>query len=670
VTAQTLAAAARRLGLRAKAFSLDTGDLQYVELPAIIHWSFNHFVVLESWSRAGAEVVDPGFGRRRLKPDEFDQCFTGVALTLEPGFHFRQRRDAGPSQSRNYAKRILGVPGVVRLLIPVLAISLVLQAFGLALPLFTKILVDRVLPLRITGAVNLLGIGGAIAIAMQAALSYFRSALMVLVETRLDSNLMAGFFEHLLSLPFAFFQQRNSGDLLMRLGSNAVIRDALASQTLSGVLDGALVLAYLAALLRASPLFGALVLAIGTLQVVIPLISRRRMHGFLEQDLASQARCQNYLVEALTGIETLKASGAEDRVLGHWGDLFSTYLNISMQRTRYSAAVDAALLAIRSFSPICLLWLGGIQVLNGAMSLGTMLALNMLAAAFLLPLSSLVATAQRLQLAGAHLERISDVMQAEPEQSVSGVRCAPRLTGRIELKNVAFGYDSHAPMTLQNISLTIEAGQKVALVGRTGSGKSTLAKLLLGLYRPVEGEILYDGVSLHRLNYRTLRSQWGAVLQQAFVFSGSVKRNIAFDDPAISMAQVMEAARVAELHEDIIRMPMAYETILNEGGAGLSGGQRQRLSIARAVARRPSLLMLDEATSHLDVATENVVAHNLDQLGCTRVVIAHRLSTIRSADLIVVIDGGSIVEQGSHEELVARGGHYSELVENVKKPAV
>jgi ABC-type bacteriocin/lantibiotic exporter with double-glycine peptidase domain len=293
-----------------------------------------------------------------------------------------------------------------------------------------------------------------------------------------------------------------------------------------------------------------------------------------------------------------------------------------------------------------------------------MLAVNALAAAFLQPVGSLVLSAQRLQLAGAHLERIADVMQAEPEQDRHKVRPAPRLSGKIELRNVSFRYDTHAPNVLDDISLTIYPGQKVAVVGRTGSGKSTLAKLLLGLYLPTEGEILYDGVPLHTMDLQAFRSQWGTVLQDSFLFNSSLRENISFHNPEMCPQDVMTATKIAAIHSDIMQMPMRYETLVDEGGRGLSGGQRQRLAIARAVANRPRLLLLDEATSHLDVMTEARVDRNLDALSCTRVVIAHRVSTIQNASLIVVLDEGVIAEQGSHDELLARDGHYAALIRN------
>jgi ABC-type bacteriocin/lantibiotic exporter with double-glycine peptidase domain len=362
------------------------------------------------------------------------------------------------------------------------------------------------------------------------------------------------------------------------------------------------------------------------------------------------------------GIGTLKASGAERSTFARWSTLLANQLRTSAQRGSFSAKVDFATTVIRTFAPLFLLWLGGTLVLNGSLSLGTMLAINALAASFLQPVGSLVLGAQRIQLAGAHLERIADVMQAKPEQDLCDARPAPKLIGRIELRDVSFRYDSHSPNVLDHISFTIYPGQKVALVGRTGSGKSTLAKLLLGLYLPTEGEILYDGIPLQTLDLQSLRSQWGVVLQDSFVFASSIRENISFHNPAISSSDVILAARIAEIHSDIMQMPMGYATRVEEGAGALSGGQRQRIAIARAVANRPPLLLLDEATSHLDVTTESLVDHNLDGLSCTRLVVAHRLSSVRNADLIVVLNDGSIAEQGPHRELLGRDGAYSALV--------
>jgi ABC-type bacteriocin/lantibiotic exporter with double-glycine peptidase domain len=664
VTVSRLATTAQRFGLRTKAYTLQSSDLRFVTLPAIIHWNFNHFVVLESWSEAQAHIVDPAVGRQQLATAEFDASFTGVLLTLEPGSQFmRQRQTAVPSWLL-YLKTLVNTPGTSGILVQIILASLFLQLFGLALPILTKILIDDVLQFQLSQLMPILGIGLLLLLLSQIITSYLRAALLIYLQARLDTKMMLGFFEHVLTLPFQFFQRRASGDLLMRLGSNSSIREMLTNQTISTVLDGSLVIVYWLILLLAAPIYSLIVLGVAFAQVLLLLGTKRRVHRLMEQSLAAQAASQSYLVEALRGIATLKASGAEERTLDHWSNLLFKHLNVSLRRSHLSAIIETAVSALSLFSPLVLLWVGALLVLNGSLSLGTMLALNALAVAFLLPLSALIANSQQLQLIGAHLDRLTDVFESEPEQAIGAVQNAPQLSGKIALKNVCFRYDEQAAYVLQNISLTVEPGQKVAIVGRSGSGKTTLAMLLLGLYTPSEGEILFDERPLASLDYRSLRRQFGVVLQESFLFSGSIRQNIAFNNPQLSLEQIQAAAQKAAVHDDIMQMPMGYETILAEGGSGLSGGQRQRLSLARAVANQPAILLLDEATSHLDVVTEQIVDANLNAISCTRLVIAHRLSTIRNADLILVLQEGILTESGSHDTLLAQQGHYATLVQN------
>ncbi len=662
LSALSIVKAARKYGMRVRAVSLKENDFRFVTLPAIVHWEFNHFLVIERWSPKSVEVVDPAHGRKRMSAQEFDDGFTGVVIMLEPGVQFMPENKPARLGLGTYMG--IYVKQSPLAVLQVFGASLLLQFLGLIFPLLSKVAVDQLIPAKMLNALGLFGLGMIMVVLAQMVTSLLRASTLLYVQSRVDVQLMLNFFEHLLSLPQRFFLQRSSGDLLARVSSNAVIRDTVSNQLFSTLLDGSFVITYFFILFSQSLIFSDVVLLIGMLQAILLLCSNRWMRELTSRELAAQGKSQGYITEALVGVKTFKAAGAEQRVLERWSNLFLDQMNISVRRTYISSLVGTLLSTLSICAPLALLWVGAVQVISGTMQLGTMLALSALATSILGPLSSVVIAGQQLQLVRSHLDRIADVVEAEPEQDIQSVSQPPKLTGEIRLQNVSFQYDPNSPMVLRDINLHIKPGQKVAIVGRTGSGKSTLGNLLLGLYLSTKGEIFYDGIPLRALNYQEVRAQFGVVMQEASIFSGSIRENILLNDPTISMEQVIRAAQIAAIHDDIMRMPMEYETLVSEGGNALSGGQRQRLALARALAHCPTIMLLDEATSSLDVVTERIVDQNMRRLSCTQIIIAHRLSTIRNADVILVLDQGRIVERGPHQELLRQNGYYARLIES------
>ncbi|MFF9812317.1 peptidase domain-containing ABC transporter [Streptomyces sp. NPDC014006] len=652
---------ARDHGMRVRTVSLPRNDLRFVSLPAIVHWEFTHFLVVERWSRKYVDVVDPARGRCRLTEEEFDAGFTGVVILLEPGDAFERRAAVPPGVTfRGYVRQFLRqAPGTS---LQLLGVSLLLILLGLVLPILTAFVVDQVLPFGMRNVMALMGMGIVVIFLAQTAATLLREWLLVYLRARIDVSMMLGFVEHLLELPYKYFQQRSTGDLLARASSNAMLRELMSNQLLSAVMDSGLVMFYLLLLFWQSPPFGVLTLGVGLLGATVLLLSQGTISRLSGRELAAFGKSQGYLGEAIVGIGTLKAAGAEAQAFDRWSNLFFDHLNISLRHNYVSGTVASILGSLPLFGQLGLLWVGATQVLNGAISVGTMVALLALAAAFFAPLTSLVGSAQQFQLVSANLDRIRDVTEAEPEQIRQLSQPAPRLSGHLRVDKVGFRYSQAGPQVLRDVDLTARPGQRIAIVGLSGSGKSTLGKLLLGLFVPTEGDIFYDGVSLRDVNRQQLRRQFGVVLQESALFSGSILSNITLSNPSIMRERAVAAAELAAIHDDIMTMPMQYDTFVSEGGSALSGGQRQRLAIARAIAHRPAILMLDEATSHLDVETERKVAENLRTLACTQIIIAHRLSTVRDADAILVLDRGTIVEQGSHHELLRRDGHYARLV--------
>ena len=659
VDALAMTQAAQQYGLRARGVAADVDDLEHLPPATILHWEFMHFVVFERLRRNGVQVVDPAHGRRRLSMEVFRRSYTGVAITLEPGEDF-QPSTLNTKGTWRYLRPLLGQS---QRLTRVLVASVLLRLLALALPLLTGLLVDRIVPrndrhlLLVTGAT------------MCAVVGYFllstllRSHLLLQLRTRLDVRLTTAFVEHLVDLPYAFFLGRSAGDLMMRLQSNTVVREFLTTGTISALIDGSLASLYLVLLFMLSPPLAALVLGLGLLQLMVLLLSWRRNQHLMSESLQVEARSQSYTFELLAGIETLKAAGAERRAAEHWERLFIDQVNVALRRGRLQASVDTVMNTLQLGSPLAILVYGGFQVLNGGISLGTMLAAAALAAGFLEPLATLIQTGLQVQLLRSYMERINDVLDAPREQEGQTVATAPRLTGRIQADGVSFAYGGPlTPPVVKDVSLEVQPGQLLGIVGRSGSGKSTLAHLLLGIYPPTSGRILFDGRDLAGLELKSLRRQIGIVTQRPYLFGATIRQNIALSNPGMPHQAVVEAAKLACIHDEIVAMPMGYETRLVDGGASLSGGQQQRIALARALAHRPTILLLDEATSDLDGVTERMVRHNLSALGCTRIVIAHRLSTIVDADLILVMEEGRIVQQGTHDELMVLPGAYRQQV--------
>ncbi len=664
VTASSIAKTARYLGMTAQGVRVSAERAQTLPVASILFWESRHFVVLERISRRGITILDPALGRRVVSRSEFDEAFSGIAIVLEPNMKSDCQRQAARPKSRKEGFPFFSLlRDHKQLVLPVLAMSVLLQVCLLAVPLLTGRMIDRVLPRGDSSALLVLVAAVTLLVLFYFMVSMLRARVLTRLKMKLEVTMTRSFVDHLVRLPYPFFQRRSVGDVMMRVNSNSIIREILTTGTVATILDGSLGAVYLIFIFAQSPRMGIVVSTLAFLQIILLLGAGRRYRNLMAQNLQAQARSQSYLVQVVTGMESLKSAGAEKRAAEEWFGRFSTEANISFQRGLLSGFVESLLSALRLGSPLVVTVIGGWDVMAGQLTLGSMLALSALCVAFMQPVTSLVGTGLQLQLMKGYVERINDVLQSPTEKSEKPDPAGRSLTGQITLDRVAFRHSVFSSDVVQNISIDIDAGSTVALVGGSGSGKSTLVRLLLGLYLPTAGRILYDGLNVDELSLQDIREQIGIVPQQSFLFAASIKDNLSLSTPGCKPEDIEYAARLACIHSDVLAMPMGYETVLSDGGSSLSGGQRQRVALARALLPRPRVLVLDEATSALDSVTEAQIFENLQQVSATKIIVAHRLSTIAMADEIVVMEDGHVVERGSHNELLAAQGSYWRLVE-------
>ena len=665
VKASNMMKAARRYGFQARGFRKEPADLKTMPLPAIIHWNFNHFVVLEGFAGDQVFINDPGSGPRTVSEEEFDLAFTGVILTFEPGPEFQ------PSGKKNSFIDSLRdwLSGSRVAITYLILIGLLLVIPGLIVPAFSNIFIDDIL---LGGKSNwlkpLLWGMGAVVI-LQAVLTWLQQHYLLKMETKTAVSNAGKFFWHIFRLPVEFFQQRSVGDITNRMQSNDQVAAFLSRELAETAIGLLTIVFYFVVMLQYSVVLALVSLLMASLSIAYLLYSSNKIETLNKKLLQDKGKVMGFSVSGLYIIETLKASASESDFFAKWSGYHAKEIN-SQQRLGKTTQVLLQLPEFLSeFANVIVLFVGGLIIINGHLTIGSLIAFQGLLGSFMTPVNGLTQMGMDMKHVQGDINRLEDVFKYNLDENVSREvevenqdEAYQQLEGYIEVKDLSFGYNPWDPPLIENFNFCLKPGSRVALVGGSGSGKSTIARLISGIHEPWSGEILFDGQPRENLPRSVMVNSMAVVDQDITLFDGTIKENLTMWDTTISEFSIIRAAKDACIHDDINIRDKGYDHRVSEGGANFSGGQRQRLEIARALAGNPSILVLDEATSALDAHTENLVDENIRRRGCTCLIIAHRLSTIRDCDEIIVMDRGKIVERGTHDELKNAGGLYAQLI--------
>ena len=652
--------AASSLGLRATIRRANPQRLGNLSAPFIAELTDGRFtVVLNARGPQVAVVLLPDPRPQRLAPEAFAELWDGKAILIKTRLSLR---DAGKRFDLAWFLPVLWrfrkTPAEV------LVAAFAIQVLALATPLFSQVVIDKVLTHRSFSTLHVLAFGMLAVILFDAALGVLKSQLLTHSSSRIQVVLGGRLFAHLLRIPLRYFELRRVGDTVARARELDQIRQFLTGQPLTTAIDLLFIFVFLAVMAWYSVVLTCIVLLAIPVLAGVSLAIRPVLRARLEETFDRGAESQSFLVECVTGMQTVKAMALEPNLFRKWETLLARQITAAF-RTQQLAGWGGSLgAAIQRLTTLAILWVGATRVMDGQLTVGQLIAFQMLAGQVVNPVMRIVQLWQDFQRVGISVERLGDLMNTAPEPALSpGKAAMPAIQGRITTESVRFRYRADGPEILRDLSLDIRPGSTIGIVGRSGSGKSTLAKLLQRLYLPESGRILVDGVDIAQADPAWLRRQIGVVLQENFLFSGTVRENIAVQMPHASMERIVHAATLAGAHEFILQLPEGYDTQVGERGASLSGGQRQRIAIARALLSDPRILIFDEATSALDYESERIIQDNLAKMsaGRTLLIVAHRLSTLRHADTIYVLDKGELVEQGTHDELLARRGLYHHL---------
>ena len=662
--AKNIMIAARSYGMKSNAWRVEPEDLlEEGPFPCLIHWGFNHFVVLGRFKGISAVINDPARGRVTVDWEEFDREFTGVCITFEPTEDFVP--SGKPKSVFSYAKeRLKGSGTAVAFVVLTTTIS---SLVGIISPAFSRTFLDRLLsgsnPEWLTPFMLLF----CVMIVISVVVGWVSAVYSLRIQGKMTSYGSASYLWKVLRLPMQFFTQRLSADIADRQATNADIAGTMVNTFAPLALQALMMVFYLVVMFRYSWLLSLIgVGAIFLNMAVSSVISAKRVNITRVQQ-RDAAKLSSATMSGISMIETIKSSGAENGFFGRWAGYQASVNSQSVQYTRLNLFLGTLPSAITAVANLAVLGIGVMLVVQGHFSKGMVMAFQSFLSSFMAPASSLISAGQSMQEMITQIERVDDVMSYQEDPAFSPREKKEeyqKLSGAIELKNITFGYSRLGKPLITDFSMTVKPGQKIAFVGRTGCGKSTLAKLISGLYRPWSGSITFDGVPIEDIDRDVFIGSVSVIDQDITLFEDTVSENIKMWDDSIEDFEVTLAARDAGIYDDIVTRDGGFSHKLLEGGRDLSGGQRQRLEIARALSQDPTICIMDEATSALDARTEHEVISSINDRGITCIIIAHRLSTIRSCDEIIVLDKGHIVERGTHDELFALGGMYTSLVSN------
>jgi NHLM bacteriocin system ABC transporter peptidase/ATP-binding protein len=657
--------AARKYGLTAKGMRSEPEKLRSVRLPFIVFWNFNHFLVVEGIKPGKYYLNDPAMGPRVVSAEEFDQAFTGVVLTFEKGPEFR-RGGENPSLVQALAKRLRGSRMALGYVI-LASFGLVIP--GLLVPIFSKVFVDNFLVAGMQSWLKPLLVAMAITAIVRAILTYLQLSSLLRMEIKLAISTTGKFFWHILQLPMPFFAQRQPGEIVARIEINDRVASLLSGDIATNAVNMVMIGFYALMMFQ----YDVILTLVATLTAALNLaalqyVSRKRMDDN-RRLLQDQGKLWGVTMGGLLMIETLKSTGSESDFFARWSGGHTKVVNAQQQLGISSQVLSTIPPALSGITAALVLGIGGYHIMDGFLTMGMLVAFQSLTSGFTDPVNKLTDLGGKLQKTEGEMYRLDDVLRYRAEPQVAGqdtggteADAGKRLAGFVELRDVTFGYSHLEPPLIQDFSLALKPGERVAIVGATGSGKSTVAKLVSGLYQPWSGEVLFDGQPRNSLPRSLINNSLAMVDQEIFLFEGSARDNLSMWDNTLSDPELIRAAKDAQIHDDLATRPGGYDAAIEESGRNFSGGQRQRLEIARALANNPRILVFDEATASLDAKTEYLVDDAIRRRGCSALIIAHRLSTIRDCDEIIVLERGQVVERGTHDEMVNAEGPYSRLI--------